>query len=290
MEELNEKLNKYFAGKVVRKDLTKKIKEGANVPVYVLEYLLGMYCATNDEQAINDGVETVKRILADNFVRPDEAEKIKSKIKEQGVYTIIDKITKAKEKLTDEEVDFIISNEDFKMYKVSEEQVRKAFSNVVESASDLPNCGFVNEKVIKEIIKPMKEILSKNKFSNEDLALLYNYKIEFNDAIGWANEQIDIISNKMSEFREKLLNEVAYNYLYLYSKEVDTDDRNIALDALTDAKKILETKVSKDSKMYTEALQILNKIEEILHSEEISRKDYLEAYNNFVDFYDIVDE
>jgi len=93
MEELNEKLNKYFAGKVVRKDLTKKIKEGANVPVYVLEYLLGMYCATNDEQAINDGVSTVKRILADNFVRPDEAEKIKSKIKEQGIYTIIDKVT-----------------------------------------------------------------------------------------------------------------------------------------------------------------------------------------------------
>ena len=80
MEELNEKLNKYFAGKIVRKDLTKKIKEGANVPVYVLEYLLGMYCATNDENAILDGVETVKKILADNFVRPDEAEKIKSKI------------------------------------------------------------------------------------------------------------------------------------------------------------------------------------------------------------------
>ena len=93
MEEIDEKLNKYFAGKVVRKDLTKKIKEGANVPVYVLEYLLGMYCATNDEQAINDGVSTVKRILADNFVRPDEAEKIKSKIKEQGIYTIIDKVT-----------------------------------------------------------------------------------------------------------------------------------------------------------------------------------------------------
>ena len=93
MEELNEKLNHYFAGKVVRKDLTKKIKEGANVPVYVLEYLLGMYCATNDESAIEDGVETVKRILADNFVRPDEAEKIKSKIKERGIYTLIDKVT-----------------------------------------------------------------------------------------------------------------------------------------------------------------------------------------------------
>lgn len=93
MDELDEKLNKYFAGKVVRKDLTKKIKEGANVPVYVLEYLLGMYCATSDESAINDGVETVKKILADNFVRPDEAEKIKSKIRERGIYTVIDKIT-----------------------------------------------------------------------------------------------------------------------------------------------------------------------------------------------------
>ena len=60
MEELNEKLNKYFAGKVVRKDLTKKIKEGANVPVYVLEYLLGMYCATNDEQAINESLKANK--------------------------------------------------------------------------------------------------------------------------------------------------------------------------------------------------------------------------------------
>ena len=61
MDELNIKLNQYFSGKVVRKDLTKKIKEGANVPVYVLEYLLGMYCATNDENAINDGVENVKK-------------------------------------------------------------------------------------------------------------------------------------------------------------------------------------------------------------------------------------
>lgn len=90
---LNDKLNNYFAGRVVRKDLTKKIKEGANVPVYVLEYLLGMYCATNDEDSINDGVERVKNILADNFVRPDEAEKVKSKIRELGQYTVIDRIT-----------------------------------------------------------------------------------------------------------------------------------------------------------------------------------------------------
>ena len=77
MGDLNQKLNEYFAGRVVRKDLTKKIKEGANVPVYVLEYLLGMYCATDDEESINEGVERVKKILAENFVRPDEAEKVK---------------------------------------------------------------------------------------------------------------------------------------------------------------------------------------------------------------------
>ena len=91
-QELNVLLCQHFAGKVVRKDLTKKIKEGANVPIYVLEYLLGMYCATDDEASIYDGLERVKGILAENFVRPDEAEKIKSKIRELGAYTVIDKI------------------------------------------------------------------------------------------------------------------------------------------------------------------------------------------------------
>lgn len=93
MDELSMKLNQYFGGKVVRKDLTQKLKQGANVPIYVLEYLLGMYCATDDEDSINAGVERVKNILADNFVRPDEAEKIKSKIREMSRYTVIDKLT-----------------------------------------------------------------------------------------------------------------------------------------------------------------------------------------------------
>lgn len=93
MDELSAKLNQCFPGRVVRKDLTKKIKEGANVPVYVLEYLLGMYCATDDEDGIRDGVARVKSILADNFVRPDEAEKVKSKIREIGKYTVIDRVT-----------------------------------------------------------------------------------------------------------------------------------------------------------------------------------------------------
>jgi len=86
-------LNTHFAGRVVRKDLTKLLKEGANVPVYVLEYLLGMYCAVEDEAVIQEGLKTVKQILSDNYVRPDEAEKVKSKIKELGSYKIIDKVT-----------------------------------------------------------------------------------------------------------------------------------------------------------------------------------------------------
>ena len=90
---LNDKLNKVFSGRVVRKDLTQKIKEGANVPVYVLEYLLGMYAATDDEDSIEEGVQRVKDILSSNFVRPDEAEKIKSKIRENADYTVIDKVT-----------------------------------------------------------------------------------------------------------------------------------------------------------------------------------------------------
>ena len=87
------KLLQNFPGKIVRKDLTKKIKEGANVPVYVLEYLLGMYCSSVEEEVIEDGVRTVKDILARNYVRPDEAQKIISKLRETGSYTVIDKIS-----------------------------------------------------------------------------------------------------------------------------------------------------------------------------------------------------
>src|SRR5882762_5786984 len=86
-------LNQHFAGKVVRKDLTKLLKEGANVPVYVLEYLLGTYCASSDEDVIQDGLKTVKRVLAENYVRPDEAEKVKSTIRERGSLKVIDKVS-----------------------------------------------------------------------------------------------------------------------------------------------------------------------------------------------------
>ena len=90
---LDDLLNRNFPGKVVRKDLTKLVKEGANVPVYVLEYLLGSYCASNDDVVIEEGLRTVKKILAENYVRPDEAEKVKSTIRERGSLKIIDKVT-----------------------------------------------------------------------------------------------------------------------------------------------------------------------------------------------------
>ncbi len=90
---INSKLRQTFDGRIVRKDLTKQIKEGANVPVYVLEFLLGQYCSSDDPDVIETGVRNVKRILADNYVRPDEAQKILSVLRQRGSYTVIDKIT-----------------------------------------------------------------------------------------------------------------------------------------------------------------------------------------------------
>ena len=92
-EVINEKLYNVFQGKIVRKDLTKSIKDNANVPVYVLEFLLGQYCSSNDDNIVKQGVENVKRIIADNFVRPDEAQKILSVLRQRGTYTVIDRIT-----------------------------------------------------------------------------------------------------------------------------------------------------------------------------------------------------
>lgn len=122
--DLDSLLNRHFSGKVVRKDLTKLIKEGANVPVYVLEYLLGMYCASDDEATIQAGLTTVKRILAENYVRPDEAEKVKSKIRESGTYKIIDKITvKLNEKRDVYEA--LLSNLGVKSAEISDRFVRQ---------------------------------------------------------------------------------------------------------------------------------------------------------------------
>lgn len=124
MDILDVKLTQTFPGKVVRKDLTKQIKEGANVPVYVLEYLLGMYCSTDDEQTVREGIQKVKQILAENYVRPDESEKIKAKIKEKGRYKIIDRVTaKLNEKA--DRYEGLLSNINIKNIIVDDTYVRK---------------------------------------------------------------------------------------------------------------------------------------------------------------------
>ena len=92
MPELDRKAASVFAGKVVRKDLVRKVKVGANVPVFVLEYLLGKYCATDDPVAIDAGLKVVNNTLSSNFVRPDEANKAQSMVKDKGKHTFIDKV------------------------------------------------------------------------------------------------------------------------------------------------------------------------------------------------------
>src|SRR5439155_1518471 len=121
---LDDLLNRHFAGRVVRKDLTKLVKEGANVPVYVLEYLLGSHCASNDEAVIREGMTTVKRILAENYVRPDEAEKVKSTIRERGNLKVIDKVAVTLNEKRDV-YEAILANLGVKGIEVSSSYVKK---------------------------------------------------------------------------------------------------------------------------------------------------------------------
>ena len=121
---LDDLLNAQFAGRVVRKDLTKLVKEGANVPVYVLEYLLGNYCASNDPVVIEDGLATVKRILTENYVRADEAEKVKSTIRERGSLKVIDKVTVNLNEKRDV-YEALLSNLGTKSVEIGTETVRK---------------------------------------------------------------------------------------------------------------------------------------------------------------------
>ncbi len=93
MRDLDSKINQHFAGKVVRKDLTKLVKGNAVVPTYVLEYLLGQYCASDDETTIKEGVERVKSILAEHYVHRDEAQYIMNQVREKGAHRIIDKVS-----------------------------------------------------------------------------------------------------------------------------------------------------------------------------------------------------
>lgn len=122
MNTFDKKVIDAFPGKSVRKDLTALMKKGANVPTYVLEYLLGMYCTTDDEEALKIGIEKIRKILSENYVRPDQSEYVKSKIKENGQYTIIDKITV---RLDEKEDKYVASftNLDLKDFEVNSDLV-----------------------------------------------------------------------------------------------------------------------------------------------------------------------
>ncbi len=184
---LNQLLNENFAGKVVRKDLTKLIKEGANVPIYVLEYLLGMYCASEDEEVIKEGLERVKKVLAENYVRPDEAEKIKSKIKECGSYKIIDKVeVKLNEKKDCYEA--ILSNVGLKGVYVPDNFVRKYEKLLVGGIWSIINIQYLfddeNKKSSPFAITDIKPI----QMPNLDLTSIFDGRKAFTE-----DEWIDVL-------------------------------------------------------------------------------------------------
>ncbi len=177
--ELDNLLNKHFSGKVVRKDLTKKIKEGANVPVYVLEYLLGQYCASTDDAIIEDGMKTVKRVLADNYVRPDESEKIKSIVREKGGLKVIDKVTVTLNEKKDI-YEAVFSNLGIKNVIVPSETVKKYQKLLAGGIWSIVNLRYFYEEgqgvspFILEEIKPIQ-------MPNMDMELLFEGRRAFRE-------------------------------------------------------------------------------------------------------------
>lgn len=172
-------LNVHFAGRVVRKDLTKLLKEGANVPVYVLEYLLGMYCAVDDEDVIAEGMITVKNILAENYVRPDEAEKVKSKIKELGSYKIIDKVT-VKLNENRDKYEAVLSNLGVKGIEIPSSTIKKYEKLLVGGIWCILNIEYYYDegaRVSPFIISELKPI----QMPNLDLQSVFDARREFTE-------------------------------------------------------------------------------------------------------------
>lgn len=203
MDEIDTKLNQVFPGRVVRKDLTKKIKEGANVPVYVLEYLLGMYCATDDAAAIEDGITTVKKILAENFVRPDEAQKVKSKIRELKNYTVIDKITvKLNEKKDRYEAEF--SNLGIKDAYIDAEIVKKFEKLLVGGIWCITKISYFHDEEERNNLPFVVNDIKPIQMPNMDLSEIFDGRKQFSK-----DEWIDVLCRSMGmepdrlEYRQK---------------------------------------------------------------------------------------
>ncbi|MBU4477602.1 MAG: protease Lon-related BREX system protein BrxL, partial [Candidatus Omnitrophica bacterium] len=199
--ELDNLLNKYFAGKVVRKDLTKKIKEGANVPVYVLEYLLGQYCASTDDAIIEDGMNTVKRILIENYVRPDEKEKIKSIVREKGGLKVIDKVTVALNEKKDV-YEAVFSNLGIKNVVVPSETVKKYQKLLAGGIWSVVNLKYFYEEgqsvspFILEEIKPIQ-------MPNMDMEPLFEGRRAFSEE-QWIDALLRSTGMEPSLFQERV--------------------------------------------------------------------------------------
>ena len=207
MDDFSVKLNQVFPGKVVRKDLTKKIKEGANVPVYVLEYLLGMYCATDDDKAIAEGVETVKKILSDNFVRPDEAEKIKSKVREKGIYTVIDKV----EVFLNDKKDVYLatfSNLGIKDAFISSEMVRKYEKLLVGGIWCIAKLSYHTDDGMEYGLPFTISSLDPIQVPTIDLSIIMNGRKSFTK-----EEWIDLLIRSMGIEPSKLSEEVKWHFI-----------------------------------------------------------------------------
>jgi len=198
---LDDMLNKHFGGKVVRKDLTKLIKEGANVPVYVLEYLLGMYCASDDDATIQSGMVNVKKILAENYVRPDEAEKVKSKIRESGSYKVIDKVTvKLNEKRDVYEA--LLSNLGVKNAEVSDSFVRQFEKLLVGGIWCIVTVQYVyeeNQKGSPFAVTDLKPI----QMPNMDMQGLFNGRRAFTTE-QWVDALIRSTGMEPSHFKDRV--------------------------------------------------------------------------------------
>ena len=207
MDDIDKKLNQVFAGRVVRKDLTKKIKEGANVPVYVLEYLLGMYCATDDPLAIKDGIATVKKILSENFVRPDEAQKVKSKIRELKSYTVIDKITvKLNEKKDRYEAEF--SNLGVRDAYIDAELVKKFEKLLVGGIWSIIKVSYFHDEEEKNNLPFVVNDIKPIQMPNMDLEEIFNGRRQFSK-----NEWINVLIRSMGMEPSQLNDRQKWHFL-----------------------------------------------------------------------------
>ncbi|MCJ7774418.1 MAG: ATP-dependent Lon protease, partial [Desulfobacterales bacterium] len=193
-------LNQHFAGKVVRKDLTKKLKESANVPIYVLEYLLGQYCASDDDAIIDDGLNMVKRILTENYVRPDEAEKIKSIVRERGSLKVIDKVTVVLNEKKDV-YEAVFSNLGIKRVIVPESTVKKYQKLLAGGIWSIINLEYYYEegqKVSPFIIRELKPI----QMPNMDMDVLFEGRKAF-DSKQWMDVLLRSTGMEPTHFTER---------------------------------------------------------------------------------------